>query len=72
VESMIEYVNTDDMSDKELKAVAANVVYKLKRMNIEQRCHAELLINKVLVYGLRNILTYNTDLTNNIDVASSS
>ncbi|XP_075985690.1 uncharacterized protein LOC142982869 [Anticarsia gemmatalis] len=49
--------------DKEFDAIGSNVACKLKRMNSEQRCHAELLINKVLIEGLKNNLTEFTDLT---------
>ncbi|XP_035451634.2 uncharacterized protein LOC118277076 [Spodoptera frugiperda] len=52
-----------DLIDRELEAVGANVTCKLKRMNPLQRYHAELLINKVLISGLKNNLTDDTDLT---------
>ncbi|XP_022818396.1 uncharacterized protein LOC111350909 [Spodoptera litura] len=52
-----------DLIDRELEAIGANVTCKLKRMNSLQRYHAELLINKVLISGLKNNLTDDTDLT---------
>ncbi|CAG9792618.1 unnamed protein product [Diatraea saccharalis] len=57
-----ESITIDEVNDVELKAVATNVVCKLKRMNEEQRCQAELLINKVLYHGLKGNLTSDTDL----------
>lgn len=53
----------DSILEKEFEAISFNVVCKLRRMNPEQRCHAELLINKVLIGGLKNSLTDETDLT---------
>ncbi|XP_026728276.1 uncharacterized protein LOC113494230 [Trichoplusia ni] len=52
-----------EVLDRELEAIGANVACKLKRMDPEQRYHAELLINKVLITGLRNNLTEGTDFT---------
>lgn len=52
-----------DTSDKEYEAIGANVACKLKRMNPQQRYQAELLINKVLIKGLKNSLSDDTDLT---------
>ncbi|KAF9411488.1 hypothetical protein HW555_009729 [Spodoptera exigua] len=52
-----------NLIDRELEAIGANVTCKLKRMNSLQRYHAELLINKVLISGLKNTLTDDTDLT---------
>lgn len=57
------YADNNEMLDRELDAIGANVTCKLKRMNSEQRYHAELLINKVLITGLKNNLTNDTDLT---------
>ncbi|KAJ8710125.1 hypothetical protein PYW07_009491 [Mythimna separata] len=57
------YDTNDNLLDRELEAIGANVTCKLKRMNSLQRYHAELLINKVLISGLKNSLTDETDLT---------
>ncbi|CAB3229661.1 unnamed protein product [Arctia plantaginis] len=58
-----DYYVDDNVLEKEFEAISSNVVCKLRRMNPEQRCHAELLINKVLIGGLKNSLTDETDLT---------
>lgn len=57
------YVQNDNLLDRELEAIGANVTCKLKRMDPLQRYHAELLINKVLITGLKNNLSDDTDLT---------
>lgn len=57
------YEPNDNLLDRELEAIGANVTCKLKRMNSLQRYHAELLINKVLISGLKNNLSDETDLT---------
>ncbi|KAJ8710751.1 hypothetical protein PYW08_009266 [Mythimna loreyi] len=57
------YDTNDNLLDRELEAIGANVTCKLKRMNSLQRYHAELLINKVLLTGLKNNLTDDTDIT---------
>ncbi|XP_028032895.1 uncharacterized protein LOC114245087 [Bombyx mandarina] len=49
--------------DREFNAIGANVACKLKRMNQQQRYHAELLINKVLIKGLKDSLTDDSDIT---------
>ncbi|XP_030031719.2 uncharacterized protein LOC119188358 [Manduca sexta] len=53
----------EELLDREFDAIGSNVACKLKRMNQQQRCHAELLINKVLIKGLKNSLTDDTDIT---------
>lgn len=52
-----------NLLDREMEAIGANVTCKLKRMDPLQRYHAELLINKVLITGLKNNLSDETDLT---------
>lgn len=58
-----DYCIDDSILDREFEAIGSNVACKLKRMNSAQRYHAELLINKVLIEGLKNKLTEDTDLT---------
>lgn len=54
-----------EVLEKEFNAIGANVACKLQRMSLQQRYHAELLINKVLIKGLKESLTEATDLTSN-------
>lgn len=49
--------------DDEYDGIGLNVACKLRRMNEEQRLYAELLINKVLLYGMKHRLQEETSLS---------
>jgi len=48
----------------EYEAVGLNFAAKLKNMNPTQRIYAELLVNKVLTYGMLCDLSRTTDVVN--------
>lgn len=56
------------VTNQEFDAVGTNVSYKLRRMTDDQRHIAELLINKILICGLRSQLCDVSDLTGLITV----
>lgn len=52
----------EDVCEEEYKAIGDNVAFKLRRMRVDQRYYAELLINKVLINGLKDQLIDETDV----------
>lgn len=49
--------------DDEYDGIGLNVACKLRRMHEEQRLYAELLINKVILYGMKHRLQEETSLS---------
>lgn len=66
---IVEPEQSTTLDYSEVEAIGQNVVHKFRRLTEDQRLYAELLISKVLLYGIKGRLQESTDLVNLVPVS---